>query len=39
LLIQPLVENAVRHGVATLLEGGAVADRRDARRAARSWWS
>ena len=24
LLIQPLVENAVRHGVATLLEGGAV---------------
>src|SRR5437868_15349634 len=24
LLLQPLVENAVRHGVATLLEGGAV---------------
>jgi two-component system, LytTR family, sensor histidine kinase AlgZ len=24
LLIQPLVENAVRHGVATLLEGGAI---------------
>ena len=31
LLIQPLIENAVRHGVATLLEGGAV--RVDATRA------
>jgi sensor histidine kinase YesM len=31
LLIQPLVENAVRHGVATLLEGGTVEI--DARRA------
>ena len=37
LIIQPLVENAVRHGVATLLEGGSI-QIEASRAGTRCWW-